>query len=166
MLALVRPPRRAVLRAARLLHASAPRCDRVGPPDPISNIRPILYDDPLPDSPRHPYSLSEFRGDTRDYQWKLQRQQLDAWNHAFWTDSNTRFECGRAAALSRAEATPEAQERALADFYRDWVVQEGPRQDEYNRELRRRTVEEIKLSVRVHYWAFRARMAGLDTPPP
>lgn len=74
---------------ARQFHASALRAHLVGPPDPISNLRPVVYDD---DEPRtrtdvtHPYSLREFKGDTREYQWKMQRQQLDAYNHAFWKD--------------------------------------------------------------------------------
>jgi hypothetical protein len=61
----------------------------------VSNIRPVLYDDPAPtsaESSRHPYSLHEFRDDTDtdtdtlEYQQKLQRQQLDAFNDAFWRD--------------------------------------------------------------------------------
>lgn len=74
---------------ARAFHLTIPRSDLVGPPDPVSNLRPVVYDDapPLPPSAvRHPYSLKEFTGDTREYQWKIQRQELDAYNHAFWTD--------------------------------------------------------------------------------
>ncbi|KAI0054127.1 hypothetical protein FA95DRAFT_1551934 [Auriscalpium vulgare] len=151
--------------ALRTLHSSSVRLNRVAPPDPISNIRPILYDDPLPPTDeelRHPYSLSEFRGDMREYQWKLQRQQLDSWNHAFWTDSNTRFNAGKAAALDSLPetASPEMQERAVATFYRNWVLQEAERQEEYAQELRRRSIEEIKLAFRVHYQNFKARLSG------
>ena len=51
----------------------------------------MLYDDPVPvtsERLRHPYSLNEFRdnSDTLEYQWKLQRQQLDAFNDSFWRD--------------------------------------------------------------------------------
>lgn len=75
-------------RQIRTFHSS-PLCrDLVGPPDPVSHLRPVVYDDaPLPPSDvRHPYSLREFTGDTREYQWKIQRQQLDAYNQEFWTD--------------------------------------------------------------------------------
>ncbi|TFY78342.1 hypothetical protein EWM64_g5666 [Hericium alpestre] len=165
MLAPRRPPPQA-WRALRLLHTTPRACNRIGPPDPISNLRPILYDDPLPphaEDLRHPYSLSEFRGgDTVEYQWKLQRQQLDAWNHAFWTNSNTRFEAAKDAVLSSIPetATPDARERALADFYKHWVIQESSRQEAYNREWRRRSFEEIKLAARVHYEKFTARFFG------
>ncbi|TFY72649.1 hypothetical protein EVG20_g324 [Dentipellis fragilis] len=135
------------------------------PPDAISNLRPILYDDPVPLSSeelRHPYSLSEFRGDPGEYQWKLQRQQLDAWNHAFWTDSNARFERAKAAVLSSLPetASANARELALADFYKQWVLQETTRQENYTREWRQRSFEEIKLAARVHYHKLVARMFG------
>lgn len=85
-----------VLRPLRLLHSSLPTANYVGPPDPVSNIRPIIYNDlgsTTAGSPQqHPYSLDEFRNDSEDtleYQWKLQRQQLDAFNDAFWRDVRT-----------------------------------------------------------------------------
>ena len=79
-------------RPLRLLHSSVPTPNYVGPPDPMSNIRPVLYNDlssTTAEPQRHPYSLDEFQNDSEDtleYQWKLQRQQLDAFNDAFWRD--------------------------------------------------------------------------------
>jgi Apoptogenic protein 1 len=83
----------------RLFHSSVCAKHLVGPPDPLSNFRPVIYDDySSPSSSslltqsnnskslQHPYSLEEFSGDVRDYQWKLQRQQLDAFDHLFWSD--------------------------------------------------------------------------------
>jgi hypothetical protein len=77
------------LRFTRAFHVTALRRDLIGPSDPVSNLRLVIYDDappPLHSEVRHPYSLREFRGDTREYQWKIQRQELDAYNHAFWTE--------------------------------------------------------------------------------
>ena len=91
----LRRPTSLALRHLRLLHSSVPTANYVGPPDPLSNIRPVLYNDlssTTADSPQHPYSLDEFHNeseDTLEYQWKLQRQQLDAFNDAFWR--NVRF---------------------------------------------------------------------------
>lgn len=79
----------------RTLYASTPRHDLVGPPHPISHIRPILYDDPpirYPLRLRHPYSLSEFKSASIDefsefeLQYKLLRQQLDTLHQTFWLD--------------------------------------------------------------------------------
>ena len=71
----------------------------VGPPDPVSNLRPVIYDEgerglgtgkdgeSAPrSSPTHPYSLDEFDGDPTDYQWRIERKRLDAYNHVFWTE--------------------------------------------------------------------------------
>ncbi|KAH9079552.1 hypothetical protein EDB83DRAFT_2503988 [Lactarius deliciosus] len=133
-----RPPR-LTLRSLRPLHSSARICDYVAPPDPISNIRPILYDDPV--------------------SWKLQRQQLDAFNDNFWRDSNTRFEVAKAAALSGLppHSTTQQREERLGKFYRNWVLQEATRQLEYNAEWRRRSMEEIVLALRVSYHGLKAR---------
>lgn len=91
---LPRRPASSILRPLRPFHSVRTR-DYVGPPDPVSNIRPVLYDDQVTthvESLRqlHPYALSEFRdrddSHALEYQWKLQRQQLDAFNDAFWRD--------------------------------------------------------------------------------
>lgn len=76
----------------RHLHTSLVCRNLIGPSDSISNLRPVIYDDAVPEHRTdltHPYSLREFAGDTREYQWKMQRQQLDAFNHVFWTDVST-----------------------------------------------------------------------------
>lgn len=106
MLLRLRPPLMVVLRAqSRLFHASACLRHLVAPPDAISHMRPIIYEDvstststdPSTSSPptllRHPYSLSEFsntKGNDRasdlELQFRLQRQQLDAFHHNFWFD--------------------------------------------------------------------------------
>lgn len=77
----------------RLFSSSARASNLVGPSHPLSNLRPVIYDDALPKpspKPGHPYSLSEFRG-VRDYQWKLQRQQLDSFNHVFWAEVCSKY---------------------------------------------------------------------------
>jgi hypothetical protein len=82
--------------SVRWIHASSRACNLVALPDPISHMRPIIYDDaPLVSPPsriRHPYSLSEFAVGVQneaadsELQYKLQRQQLDAFHHNFWLD--------------------------------------------------------------------------------
>ncbi|RDX56729.1 hypothetical protein OH76DRAFT_1336418 [Lentinus brumalis] len=141
---------------ARCFHASLARLHLVGPPDPISHLRPVIYDDAPPPPPphvRHPYSLREFTGDTREYQWKMLRQEIDAFNHNFWKESNTRFYAAKEAVLQSLPegTTPEQREAALTDFYYSWVVQERTRLDKYGEEWRRRNWDAILLGARVHY---------------
>ncbi|KAH9966799.1 hypothetical protein BC827DRAFT_1089330, partial [Russula dissimulans] len=153
----------------RLFHSSLRASDYVGPPDPVSNIRPVLYDDPASTNAdsataplRHPYSLDEFRddADTLEYQWKLQRQQLDAFNNAFWRDTNTRFEAAKDALMSGLppHATAEQREERLSEFYKNWVLQEARWQKEFDSEWRRRSMQEIKLAARVSYHRLKARI--------
>jgi len=153
-----------VLRPLRLFHSSMLTANYVGPPDPVSNIRPVLYDDLGPtslESPRHPYSLDEFGrdSDTLEYQWKLQRQQLDAFNDAFWRDTNTCFDAAKAVTVSGLppHASAEQREEHLGEFYKRWVLQETARQEEYNTEWRRRSMQEIKLAARVSYHKLKAQ---------
>jgi hypothetical protein len=181
---MLRRPTSLVLQPLRLFHSSVRTANYVGPPDPVSNIRPVLYHDLDPtsvESPltRHPYSLDEFRNDsdTLEYQWKLQRQQLDAFNDAFWRDvrflhqhaphhrsynhpmqTNTRFDTAKAAAVNSLppHATAEQREERLGEFYEKWVLQEAARQEEYNAEWRRRSMQEIKLAARVSYQKLKA----------
>jgi len=153
----------------RLFHSTVCAKHLVGPVDPISNIRPIIYDDdPTPSASSssfatqsqnngcllHPYSLKEFSGDIRDYQWKLQRQQLDAFDHLFWSDNNSRFEAAKAAALDALpeNSTLEDHEFVLAEFYRNWLIQETPRLAAYNSEWRKRNFDNIILAARSE-WA-------------
>ncbi|KAJ6547585.1 hypothetical protein B0H19DRAFT_1266497 [Mycena capillaripes] len=157
---------------ARCLHASRSLCDRVGPPHPISNMRPMIYDDDAPVSTsrarHHPYSLHEFDPEpTSPYklQWKLQRQQLDEFHHAFWLESNTRFERGKAETLSRLPATATAldKERALSEFYGQWLVQEEQRTGAYTEEWRQRNMASLILAARVAYSKFTTRFSDIAT---
>jgi hypothetical protein len=157
------------LRSSRLLHSSARSCvNYVGPFDPVSNLRPVIYDD-LPPSPQlgHPYSLKEFAEDTQDHNlyWRLHRQQLDAFNHEFWTDNNTRFEAAKQIVLSRVpeSSSPLVRERALSQFYREWLLQEARRQEVYTSEWRKRNSEAIVLAARAAWRNFQGSIKSYLT---
>ncbi|KAF8964673.1 hypothetical protein BDZ97DRAFT_1659928 [Flammula alnicola] len=158
--------------AKRSLHVSAARRDMVAPPDPVSHMRPIIYDDPPPQGPapylRHPYSLSEFKsGDGAapgdyEFQFRLLRQQLDALNQNFWLDSNTRFYAARQSVLSSLPetATDRDKEEALSAFFRQWVMQEKDWTDSYTTEWRRRNLQLITLSARVEFQRLKTRLSS------
>ncbi|TFK76395.1 hypothetical protein BDN72DRAFT_808877 [Pluteus cervinus] len=154
----------------RHFHRTAKSCLLVGPIDPISHMRPVIYDDQpsVEDSlTNHPYSLSEFNKPSatavqNELQLKLQLQQLDAVNQTFWTDSNTRFEAGKAAILSSLPegATPVEKERALSEFYKQWVMQEDSRLEDYGANWRRRSWTTLSLSSRVAYQRLKGRFSN------
>ncbi|KAH9843031.1 uncharacterized protein C8Q71DRAFT_699888 [Rhodofomes roseus] len=149
---------------ARRLHATLIRGYIIGPSDPISNLRPVIYDDAVSE-PRtgvtHPYSLREFSGDTTEYQWEMQRQQLDAYNHVFWTDSNLRFNAAKRAFLDSLPdaCSAEDSEFALSEFYRRWADQEADRQRAYSVEWRRRNWASVLLGARLAYERAMERIA-------
>ncbi|KAF9652856.1 hypothetical protein BDM02DRAFT_2365913 [Thelephora ganbajun] len=161
-----------VLRATarrRLFHSTVCARHLVGPPDHISNIRPAVYhqEDPSSstsygDKVQHPYSLKEFTQveGAQDYQVNLQKTQLDAFDHAFWTNNNYRFEAAKAAVLDALpeDATTQDKEFVLSNFYRDWLIQEGSRLEAYNRTWRRRTLDIILLDARTQWAKFLSRI--------
>ncbi|KAF9792770.1 hypothetical protein BJ322DRAFT_1031313 [Thelephora terrestris] len=161
-----------VLRAAtrlRLFHSTACTKYLVGPPDPISNIRPAIYhqEDPSSstsygDKVQHPYSLKEFiqAENSEDYQVNLQKTQLDAFDRAFWTNNNYRFEAAKAAALDALpeKATAQDREFVLSNFYRDWLIQESPRLEAYNETWRRRSLNIILLDARTQLAKFLSKI--------
>ncbi|KIK57776.1 hypothetical protein GYMLUDRAFT_172092 [Collybiopsis luxurians FD-317 M1] len=163
-----------VRNSTRLLHASATLSRHlVGPPHPISHLRPVIYDDaPPPPKPTfltHPYSLQEFHpeparnSNAYEMQWKLQRQQLDDMSQNFWLDSNTRFEAAKNAVLTSLpdSATPLDKEIALSEFYKQWLLQEKERVDGYARLWRARNWANIIFAARVQYSKFPSRLASL-----
>ena len=53
--------------------------DWVGPPDPVSNIRPTAFHVPDDETPL-------------EKQYRLRREELQAWNHTFWAKHNRNFQ--------------------------------------------------------------------------
>ncbi|THH11980.1 hypothetical protein EW145_g258 [Phellinidium pouzarii] len=188
----------------RYLRSSPRHCAFVAPSDPVSNLRPVIYEDESSDhkgatgsgrgkgrgkggdeegegereyvravaiiertrtSPTHPYLLDEFDGDPLDYQWRVERKRLDAYNHAFWTDSNHRFEAAKRAVLSSLpeNAPPEVHEAALSEFYGKWLRQEHGRLKDYSDDWNRRNFGGIMLAARAAIRQFRARFFGRPT---
>jgi len=90
----------------------------------------------------------------------LQKTQLDAFDHAFWTNNNYRFEAAKAAALDALpeNATGQDKEIVLSNFYRDWLIQEGPRLEVYNETWRRRSLSIILLDARTQWGKFLSRI--------
>ncbi|KZV86548.1 hypothetical protein EXIGLDRAFT_578401, partial [Exidia glandulosa HHB12029] len=145
-------------RTARQLH------DLVGPPDPVSNLRKVVYDRVEESKTPHPYSVNEFPPNTNltdpdgaqarlDLEWNIARGRLDSFNHHFWADNNARFHEEKADVLDAVPEprTPEMLEQALSDFYRDWSVAETARQKLYNRSWHKSNRYLLLLALRKRY---------------
>jgi hypothetical protein len=59
---------------------------QVGPPDPLSNMRPVLYKNEhlSTEKSSHPYSLDEFHP-VNDLSLASESRKLDALNHQYWS---------------------------------------------------------------------------------
>lgn len=115
----VRAPRRRH-RSRSHLGATPPSQDLIGPPCPLSNLRPVYYAPMFPElhSPPslarnlHPYRLQEFGTSNEsatldprqqrlqalkrqfhaaDLEWRLTRYRVDQFNQDFWARTNTEF---------------------------------------------------------------------------
>lgn len=102
------------------LPTTIPSVDLIGPPCPLSNLRPVYYAPLFPSSHsppsikvnHHPYQLQEFgtpssgaggggggegldklrrQLQAKDLEWRLMRYRLDAFNQQFWSKTNTAF---------------------------------------------------------------------------
>ncbi|WVF66838.1 hypothetical protein IAT40_001580 [Kwoniella sp. CBS 6097] len=144
--------------------------DLVAPPDPISNIRPIIYASKprINPSTNSPYSASEFptglsAGDVRlenmELEWRLRRERVDLMNHRFWATTNANFEAQKAHRLSLlppasdppTEEDDRRREDALTQFYADWQIANQERQIKWVKEWWREVWDGIRVQGRIYF---------------
>lgn len=114
----MRPVRRVRAHKAAQTNITGSR-DLIGPPCPLSNLRPVYYAPLFPSSSQsapanhavHPYRLQEFADSdhaalgraerhllalkqqlqTADLEWRLTRYRIDRFNQDFWAKTNAHF---------------------------------------------------------------------------
>lgn len=151
------------LRRLRTTIQQIPTVDLIGPPDPLSNLRPIFYAPLFPSlhqstsSPTgvHPYSLSEFPIpstkqqlssqklekyklllNSEDIEWRLTRYRVDAFNQQFWSKTNTAFLLARDSyILSNPNLIDSTAEIDLSPFYAQHLASTKYEYAVYNRQL-------------------------------
>lgn len=156
---------------ARAARSAAARPSRwstpvyVGPPDAVSNLRPVMYGaTPVPEQQlaaptSHPYSLAEFamsprmrygstssplaqyadsllaRLEAAQLHARLQTMWLDQFNQRFWTDNNTRFRQALEEYERQVSPGTTPPLEVVAPFYREWLSTNEKRLRLYNRAL-------------------------------
>ncbi|CAN9502658.1 unnamed protein product [Ophioblennius macclurei] len=125
------PKRSAVRPAPSTTH------DWIGPPNPLSNLRPIVY--------RVPEDESEL-----ERRLRLLRQETEDWNHQFWTKQNISFTKEKEAFIishhkSRGSTLHDEKGRRrnldseeMAVFYKSFLDKNRMRHASYNKEWYRR----------------------------
>ncbi|XP_023149818.2 cytochrome c oxidase assembly factor 8 [Amphiprion ocellaris] len=122
--------------------------DWIGPPNPLSNLRPIVY--------HVPENESELEKRLRHL-----RQETEDWNHEFWTKQNITFSKEKEAfIISQLQAKgltlrdEDGRRRALnseemAKFYKSFLDNNRTRHANYNKEWYRRNFTITLLMARV-----------------
>ncbi|KAJ0009226.1 hypothetical protein NQD34_016641 [Periophthalmus magnuspinnatus] len=134
--------------------APSPTHDWIGPPNPLSNMRPIVY--------RAPETETEL-----EKRLRALRQDTEDWNHDFWANQNVTFSKEKelfivsqlnAKGLSRRDT--EGRRRSLdseemAVFYKSFLDKNRIRHANYNKEWYRRNFTITLLMARVvlqNFW--------------
>uniref|UniRef100_A0A8C1IWQ4 Cytochrome c oxidase assembly factor 8 n=1 Tax=Cyprinus carpio TaxID=7962 RepID=A0A8C1IWQ4_CYPCA len=142
-----RPPKH-VPRRTGFSPAAASKCDWIGPPDRLSNLRPIIYHIPENETPLE-RTLRHLRQDTED------------WSHEFWTNQNFTFskekeEHVRSQLSSKglSERDDDGRKRTLSSeemavFYKHFLDKNMTRHASYNREWYGRNFTITLLMARV-----------------
>ncbi|XP_051942122.1 cytochrome c oxidase assembly factor 8 [Hippocampus zosterae] len=140
--------------------------DWIGPPNPLSNMRPIVY--------RVPPNESELERRLRNM-----RQDTEDWNHQFWSQQNLTFGKEKDAfivsqlkAKGLTERDQQGRRRTLTSeemsvFYKDFLDKNRQRHVNYNKEWYRRNLSITFLMARValhNLWKRVGRTKCRNTP--
>ncbi|XP_011303338.1 apoptogenic protein 1, mitochondrial [Fopius arisanus] len=112
--------------------------DMIGPPDPVSNLRPIAF--------------AESRNETKiEKQYREARESTHEWNHKFWSEHNARFISERKEFQNKLKA--EGKESVTADemsvFYKQFLDNNWKNHVNYNYSWYKRNVKILFLEIRV-----------------
>ncbi|KAI8320215.1 hypothetical protein GQ54DRAFT_248820, partial [Martensiomyces pterosporus] len=111
----------------------------VGPPHPISNIRPVRFYIPSDETPQ-------------EKAYRELREDAVARDHEFWLDNNTRFEKGKMEfEQTMAEKNGECSLDDLSVYYKQYQVDSYRRHLEYNRYVWRRNLQMVLPGIRA-WW--------------
>lgn len=122
--------------------------DWIGPPHPLSNLRPIIYRVPAHESPL-------------ESRLRTLRQQTEDWNHHFWTKQNVTFSKEKESFIisqlkSKGLSLRDEQGRRrsldseeMAVFYKSFLDRNKTRHADYNKEWYRRNFSITLLMARV-----------------
>ncbi|XP_039528106.1 cytochrome c oxidase assembly factor 8 isoform X5 [Pimephales promelas] len=122
--------------------------DWIGPPDRLSNLRPIIYHIPENETPL-------------ERELRHLRQETEDWNHEFWTNQNLSFSKEKEeyiqlqlTAKGLSERDDDGRKRTLSSeemavFYKHFLDKNIKRHSSYNREWYRRNFTITLLMARV-----------------
>lgn len=134
------------LRCKHQKNSTHTTCDMIGPPDPVSNLRPIKF-------------VARENETDLEKQLRLKREELQTWNHEFWTKHNTDFFKLKEEFTTRElkkkqnnEQTVNADEMSV--FYKKFLDENWKRHLHYNISWYRKNVSVTFLDFKVKFRRF------------
>ncbi|KAJ8341344.1 hypothetical protein SKAU_G00336350 [Synaphobranchus kaupii] len=137
--------------------------DWIGPPDRLSNLRPIIYHIPENESPL-------------ERRLRHLRQETEDWNHQFWSNQNITFSKEKhefihmflkAKGLSHRDENGRKRtlgSEDMAVFYKEFLEKNRTKHTNYNREWYKRnfTITSLMGRVVLHraWWRLKRRWSG------
>ncbi|KAL0893526.1 hypothetical protein ABMA27_013722 [Loxostege sticticalis] len=112
--------------------------DMVGPPDPVSNLRKIIFREPPNET-------------ALEKQYRELRTEVQSWNHKFWTQHNSRFFQEREEYLKKN--LPEGKQNLTADemsvFYKAFLDKNWKAHIAYNKEWYKKNITLLGLALQI-----------------
>ncbi|XP_075970042.1 cytochrome c oxidase assembly factor 8 [Anticarsia gemmatalis] len=112
--------------------------DMVGPPDPVSNLRTVIFKEPPNES-------------QLEKRYRQMRSEVQEWNHKFWAQHNSRFYQEREEYVKTH--TPADKQNLSADemsvFYKAFLDKNWKLHINYNMEWYKKNFALLSLAIRV-----------------
>lgn len=121
------------------------KCDYIGPPDSLSNLRPIKFYIAPDETPL-------------ERQYRESRVEMQEWNQQFWADNNTKYKKMKAEFIQvrlREKYGKDTRERKtlsageMSEFYKRFLDDHKDVHKQYNREWYKKNFINLLLAARV-----------------
>ncbi|XP_065200052.1 COA8 family protein CG14806, mitochondrial [Planococcus citri] len=119
------------------------RCDAIGNPDPVSNLRPIRFYVPEKET-----ELEKL--------FRIERHKVQEWNNEFWTKHNYTFRKEKEEFHKKyvTEGSKSNQSDKISVFYKDFLDRNWKTHRRYNMEWYRKNIYLSSLALRVNVSRF------------
>ncbi|XP_054288714.1 COA8 family protein CG14806, mitochondrial-like [Macrosteles quadrilineatus] len=125
------------------------KCDMIGPPDPVSNLRPIKFHIPANET-------------SIEKRLRLKRQEVQQWNQDFWASHNSKFvkERKEFMATNQSESSEQMSADEMSVFYKAFLDKNWRTHLDYNVEWYKKNAFLVLLHIQVKLSRLRNTLSG------
>ncbi|KAH9507207.1 Cytochrome c oxidase assembly factor 8 [Bulinus truncatus] len=137
------------------IHQQAPiggKYDWIGPPDPVSNIRPIQFHEPQNETPT-------------EKTFRLRRSKILLWNQNFWAHHNSTFFKAKEDYVLKNQKTDSDGKTSISSdelsvFYKKFLDENRKSHLNYNREWYKHNISLLWPALKVAFIRLRRKFTG------